>query len=196
MAQIYICPSCGCPDLMYEAGIIITEAKEKKAGCPNCNWSGSLADAAGILTTEHVYDTKAVLNLLLYTTMKHAAGPIAQALIFVGLLEQGDEVGLNAVMRAAIEGLVKETFTAAAAHAKAKKMSPLKATPFCPVCMGTGVLEEEHHIGTCPRCNGAGAAQKRDTGCGMCTRDLQDGVLLKPCLDCQKQHGLKPEDAA
>lgn len=196
MAQIYICPECGCPDLETPKVVIITSAKEKKAHCPNCGWEGSLADAAGILTTEHVYDTKAVLDLLLYTTMKHAAGPIAQALIFVGLLEKDDQLGMNVVMRAAIEGLVRDTFAAAAAHAERKKMSPLKATPFCPVRMGTGVLEEEHHIGTCPRCNGAGAAQKRDTGCGMCTRDLQDGAALKPCLDCQKQHGLKPEDAA
>jgi hypothetical protein len=195
MAQIYICPECGCPDLETPKVLVIVSAKEKKAHCPNCKWEGSLADAAGILTTENVYDTKAVLDLLLYTTMKHAAGPIAQALIFVGLLDQGDQLGMNVVMRAAIEGLVKETFEAAAAHAKEKKMSPLKAIPFCPECGGSGALENElGHMEPCPRCGGAGRAPKQDKveGCGFCNGDAakDHNRVVVPCENCG------PKDAA
>lgn len=119
--QIYICPACGCPDLEAEKSSIIVPAKERKVSCPNCKWEGPLSDTAGVLTSENVYDTKAVLNLLLFTTTKHAAGPIAQALIFIGLLEKDDQEGLNKIMRAAVEGLIRESFVAAAEHAASKK---------------------------------------------------------------------------
>lgn len=119
--QLYICPTCGCPDLEAEKVSIIVSAKERKVSCPNCKWEGALSEAAGVLTSENVYDTKAVLNLLLFTTTKHAAGPIAQALIFIGLLEQDDQPGLDKVMRAAVEGLIRESFMAAAEHAASKK---------------------------------------------------------------------------
>ncbi len=157
--QLYICPQCGCPDLVEpQKSPIILPAERRKVYCPNCKWEGKLAESAGILTTEHIYDTKAVLNLLLYTTTKHAAGPIAQALIFVGLLEKDDQEGLNKVMRAAVEGLIRETFVAAAEHA-AQKTAP---KPFCPTCMGSGVDPDSQIdvLRPCPRCSGAGHTQK------------------------------------
>ena len=119
-AQIYVCPQCGCPDLEGEESSLILSPTERKVSCPNCKWSGPLSDAAGILTSEKVYDTKAVVDLLIYVTTKYASGPLAQTFIMVGLLEQGDQEGMDKVMRAAMEGLIKESFAAAAAHAAEK----------------------------------------------------------------------------
>lgn len=118
--QLYICKQCGCPDLMMPKSNLVLDANDKVAECPNCKWKGPLKDAAGIYTTEKIYDTKAVLDLLLHVTTKHAAGPIAQALIFIGMIEADDQEALDKVMRAATEGLIRETFMAAAEHAAAK----------------------------------------------------------------------------
>jgi hypothetical protein len=118
--QIYICPKCGCPDLEEPQRGIALSATERTVKCPNCNWGGTLSEAAGILTTEKVYDTQAVADLLMYTTLKHAAGPLAQALLYVGLLEKGDQDGLDKVMRATVEAVVRESLMAAATHAAEK----------------------------------------------------------------------------
>lgn len=126
---LYICPKCGCPDLMVQSSALALPAKERKSVCPNCNWAGSLADAAGIATTEKVFDTKAVLDLLLFTVSKYAAGPIAQVLQFIGLVEKGDQVGLDKIMRAATEGLIEKAFMAAAEHAAEK--AQLNEKPVC-----------------------------------------------------------------
>lgn len=117
---LYICPTCGCPDLMQKESMLALPAKERDAKCPNCNWAGKLSEAAGIATTEKVFDTKTVLNLLLYVVTKHAAGPIAQAFQFFGLIEKDDQVGLDKIMRAATEGLIEKAFMAAAEHAASK----------------------------------------------------------------------------
>lgn len=119
-AQIYVCPQCGCPDLEGEQTRILLSPAEHEIQCPNCKWKGVLADAAGILTSEKIYDTKAVVDLLIYVTTKYASGPLAQTFVMVGLLEQGDQEGMDKVMRAAMEGLIKESFAAAAAHAAEK----------------------------------------------------------------------------
>lgn len=122
--QIYICPKCGCPDLEGDRSSLLLPASERKASCPNCKWGGMLSEAAGILTTEKVFDTKAVADLLMYTTLKHAAGPIAQALLFVGLLEKDDQEGMDKVMRATVEAVIRESLTAAAMHAAEKGKLP------------------------------------------------------------------------
>lgn len=122
---IYVCPACGCPDLMEpKASVLTLSAKERKVHCPNCKWEGMLADAAGIATTERVYDTRAVLNLLLFVVTKNAAGPVAQALRYIGLLEEGDQEGLDYIMREATAGMIERAFVAAAEHA-AKKGKPI-----------------------------------------------------------------------
>lgn len=117
---LYICPTCGCPDLMQKQSSLVIPAKERDAKCPNCDWKGKLSEAAGIATTEKVFDTKTVLNLLLYVVSKHAAGPIAQAFQFFGLIDKGDQAGLDKIMRAATEGLIERAFMAAAEHAASK----------------------------------------------------------------------------
>lgn len=141
-SQIYICRQCGCPDLVTEKTSLVIEAKDRKAACPNCKWEGPLSEAAGIYTKDKVYDTKEVVNLLLHVTTKHAAGPIAQALEFIGLLEKGDDEGRNVIMRAALEGLIRESFVAAAEHA-AKK----------------GNMEKHGHLETTSEVNPASASR-------------------------------------
>jgi hypothetical protein len=128
-SAIYICPQCGCPDIEVAQSSLVLPAKERPTRCPNCKWTGMLSDAAGIASTEKLFDTKAVLNLLLYVVSKHAAGPVAQALKFIGLLEDGDQEGLDKVMRAATAGMVEGAFMAAAEHAaeKAKQKSDPQA---------------------------------------------------------------------
>lgn len=121
-SQLYICRQCGCPDLVAEKTNLVVEAKNRHAACPNCKWEGPLSEAAGIYTKNKVYDTKAVVNLLLFVTTKHAAGPIAQALEFIGLLEKDDQEGRDIVMRSALEGLIRESFVAAAEHSAKKGM--------------------------------------------------------------------------
>lgn len=120
--QLYICKHCGCPDLEMPKSTIVVDAKDREVFCPNCKWRGPLTETAGIYTSEKVYDTKAVLNLLLYVTTKHAAGPIAQALEFIGMIEKDDQEGRDVIMRAALEGLIRESFVAAAVHSEEKKL--------------------------------------------------------------------------
>jgi DNA-directed RNA polymerase subunit RPC12/RpoP len=117
---LYICPTCGCPDLMTKSSALALPAAMRDAQCPNCNWTGKLSEAAGIATTEKVYDTKTILNLLLYVVTKHAAGPIAQAFQFFGLVEKGDQAGLDHIMREATSGLIEKAFMAAAENAAKK----------------------------------------------------------------------------
>ncbi len=122
---IYICPQCGCPDLVEpKRSAIVLPAKDRNVHCPNCKWEGSLDQAAGIATTERVYDSRAVLNLLLYVVTKHATGPVAQALVFIGLLDPKDQDGLDHIMREATAGMIERAFVAAAEVA-AKAGTPI-----------------------------------------------------------------------
>ncbi len=127
--QLYICKHCGCPDLEMPKTTIVVDAKDREVSCPNCQWKGPLSETAGIYTSEKVYDTKAVLNLLLFVTTKHAAGPIAQALEFIGMIEKDDQEGRDVIMRAALEGLIRESFVAAAVHSEEKKLGKKPAPP-------------------------------------------------------------------
>lgn len=122
---LYICPQCGCPDLVEpKRSAIVLPAKDRNVHCPNCKWEGALSQAAGIATTERVYDSRAVLNLLLFVVTKHAAGPVAQALAFIGVLDPTDQEGLDHIMREATTGMIERAFVAAAEVA-AKKGQPM-----------------------------------------------------------------------
>lgn len=122
----YICPRCGCPDLIGAKVTLVVDPKDLKVSCPNCKWTGTHAERVAVVSSENVYNTEAVFNLLLFVTLKHAAGPLAQAFEHIGLLEAGDQEGRDAVMRAAIEGLIEKSFVAAATHA-ANKLSAKEA---------------------------------------------------------------------
>jgi hypothetical protein len=106
--------------MMPESALVLT-AEQREASCPNCGWKGSLKSAAGILTTEKVYNTQAIALLLFHVTAKHAAGPLAQALAFVGLVDVKDQEGLDKIMRATCASMVEAAFTAAAEHAASKQ---------------------------------------------------------------------------
>lgn len=160
-STLYICPTCGCPDLMTKSSALSLPAKLRDAQCPNCNWTGKLSEAAGIATTEKVYDTKTILNLLLYVVTKHAAGPIAQAFQFFGLVEKDDQAGLDHIMREATSGLIEKAFMAAAENAAKKGQLAETAKKTCPWCGGRHIIGEEHDFATgepahCPKCGGKG----------------------------------------
>lgn len=123
---IYVCSACGCPDIEIAKSELNIPAKERKARCPNCKWEGTLAECAGIATTEKVFNTKTVLDLLIFVVTKHAAGPVAQVLQYIGLVEKDDQEGLNKVMREATAGLVERALLAAAEHAAEKQMNKPK----------------------------------------------------------------------
>jgi hypothetical protein len=147
-AAIYICPVCGCPDLMMPESSLVLSAELRSATCPNCNWKGSIKEASGILTTEKVYDIKAIGRLLFHVTAKHAAGPLAQALALIGLLDPHDQEGLDKIMRDVCAAMVQAAFTSAGEHAveQNKKYG-------CSACRGTG--EVKGYDG-CPNCWGSG----------------------------------------
>lgn len=76
----HTCPDCGFIDLMIEGEVI------RKAECPNCGWMGPLQSTIGVATTEQLWGIERVGNVLLRTIAIHAAGPLVQALEFIGLL--------------------------------------------------------------------------------------------------------------
>lgn len=159
---IYICPQCGCPDVLVEDKALITNNTSTKAQCPGCGWTGVARELVTLATTERVFDSKAVLSSLIYVANKHAAGPVAQALQLFGFIEKDDAEGLDTVMKAATEGLVTAAFMAAAERATQQGTVQLKVErKTCPWCGGRHVLGEEHDFVTgapvhCKKCGGAG----------------------------------------
>lgn len=147
---IYICPVCGCPDVVRAEKSIFTPASDLSAKCPACKWEGRVSDLVALVTTERVYDTKAVLSALIFVANKHAAGPIAQALQLFGLVDKGDQDGLDHIMRAATEGLVTQAFMAAAEHAATKSSIAIKPET-------ASVRAEEGRCSMCDRVGPLGA---------------------------------------
>jgi len=128
-AAIYICPTCGCPDLVTPESNLVLAADQRNTSCPNCGWKGTLKETMGILTSERVYDTKAIAQLLFFVAAKHAAGPLAQALALIGLLDPKDQVGLDKIMRAVSGAVVEAAFTAAGERAlELKQQADKEAT--------------------------------------------------------------------
>jgi predicted RNA-binding Zn-ribbon protein involved in translation (DUF1610 family) len=84
----YFCPDCGSIDLqIFNAELCDDEGKSLgRAECPNCAWKGPLTATIGAMTTERMWDANRVGDLMLRVMAVHAAGPLVQALEFVGLL--------------------------------------------------------------------------------------------------------------
>jgi hypothetical protein len=56
------------------------------AECPNCSWKGPLSKTIGAVTSEQFWDAKRVGEAMIRVMAVHGAGPLVQALEFIGLL--------------------------------------------------------------------------------------------------------------
>lgn len=89
----HFCPDCGSIDLdMTTKGGIITRPDTNTARCPNCGWSGPVSKTIGAVTTEQFWDAERVGEVMLRVMAIHGAGPLVQALEFIGLLPRMKEV--------------------------------------------------------------------------------------------------------
>lgn len=113
----YFCPNCGSPDVNLvgsaEAIKLRNSIRGFKANCALCAWEGMSEDLMGAVTSKEFYTIDKIANILLAATAKHAVGPMAQVLQLVGLLQPGDEEGLNKMMRAVSEAVITAAFTTA-----------------------------------------------------------------------------------
>lgn len=85
---VYMCPDCGFNELKIQGEGLKGPDGESlaRAGCPNCAWEGPLSATIGVLTTERLWTSKAVGDLMIRLVSRHAAGPMVQAYEFIGLL--------------------------------------------------------------------------------------------------------------
>jgi hypothetical protein len=129
----YFCPECQSIEIEVEKNLIIDPSRKdqgKTATCKLCNWSGPVADLIGAITPkgEQFWDAEKVANVLMGVCLKHGAGPILQALAFVGLLPKirgGAEEQASAI--AIREEVTKEVLAAmmtVAFEAAAKLVKP------------------------------------------------------------------------
>lgn len=87
----YFCPSCQSIEVEISKALIIDPTKKdrgKTACCKLCGWEGSTEELIGAVSpqNEQFWDAEKIANLLMSVSLKHGAGPLLQALDFVGLL--------------------------------------------------------------------------------------------------------------
>jgi hypothetical protein len=84
----YSCPECGSLDVeTHGEGIKRPDGTSAAtATCPVCGWSGALKDTVGFATTERVFDTERLAEVMFRTITKHAAGPLVQLFELTGIL--------------------------------------------------------------------------------------------------------------
>lgn len=97
----HFCPDCGNIDLIITKAVL--EGQTSTARCPNCSWSGPLSKTIGAVTTEQFWDAERIGDVLLRVMATRAAGPLVQALEFIGLLPRKKEVSDDAEQRAEID---------------------------------------------------------------------------------------------
>jgi hypothetical protein len=130
MEARHCCPDCGSIDLVVTSkGLLGADGKSlSRATCPNCAWEGPLKDTIGLATTEQVWTTERIAEVMLRVSSKHAAGPLIQLLEYIGLvpaMQEGtssearghnDIVQLirDRVARSTFEGMVTAAFEEAA----------------------------------------------------------------------------------
>lgn len=93
MEARHFCPDCGSIDLEI-TNRELRDAEGKSLGrakCPNCAWEGPLTQTVGAVTQGQFWDSKRVGDLMIRVMAVHAAGPLVQALEFVGLLPRKRE---------------------------------------------------------------------------------------------------------
>lgn len=90
----YMCPDCGFNELTISGkGLKAADGSSlAKSSCPNCSWEGPLSATVGVLTTERLWTSNAIGDLMLRLVTKHAAGPMVQAYEFIGLLPKSRDV--------------------------------------------------------------------------------------------------------
>lgn len=87
----YFCPECQSIEVVVQIPRIIDPKNKdgaKTAECKFCGWKGKAAELIGAITpkNQQFWNAEKIGNLLIGVTLKHAAGPILQAMAFVGLL--------------------------------------------------------------------------------------------------------------
>lgn len=87
MEARHFCPQCGFIDIIIEnQGLKGPDGKSlATATCPNCGWAGGLNETLGGIG-RGFWDAERVGNLLIGVLARSAAGPLVQALEYVGLL--------------------------------------------------------------------------------------------------------------
>lgn len=87
---VYMCPDCGFNELKIQGEGLKGPDGESlaTAECPHCAWEGPLSSTIGVLTTERLWTSKAIGDLMIRLVSRHAAGPMVQAYEFIGLLPQ------------------------------------------------------------------------------------------------------------
>jgi hypothetical protein len=81
-----VCPECGCLEMDIDEKKIVTVdgPSSSRAKCPACSWEGPLAAAPMMADSDAIWDTQRAWQLILVVATKHAAGPMIQALEFLG----------------------------------------------------------------------------------------------------------------
>lgn len=85
----HFCPDCGNIDLVINKAVLAGQTSS--ANCPICSWSGPLNKTIGAVTTEQFWDADRIGDVLLRVMATRGAGPIVQALEFIGLLPRKRE---------------------------------------------------------------------------------------------------------
>lgn len=85
----HFCPDCGNIDLVINKAVLVGQTSS--ASCPTCSWSGPLNKTIGAVTTEQFWDADRIGDVLLRVMATRAAGPLVQALEFIGLLPRKKE---------------------------------------------------------------------------------------------------------
>jgi hypothetical protein len=85
----HFCPDCGNIDLVITKAVLAGQTSS--ASCPSCAWSGPLNKTIGAVTTEQFWDADRIGDVLLRVMATRAAGPLVQALEFIGLLPRKRE---------------------------------------------------------------------------------------------------------
>lgn len=83
----HVCPQCANIELeVSEAQVIADGPSASKAYCPACQWAGPLNEVQLLASSDAMWDLQRTWNLLLVVMHKHGAGPMIQALEFLGYL--------------------------------------------------------------------------------------------------------------
>lgn len=141
------CPQCGGLDLE------VPQLVGGTASCPICRWSGPMSDTIGLATTEAVYDSNRVGEILIRVASKYVVAPLIQATEVIGLIPKketsevagwAEEIDIirDRLVHRILEGLIPLIFESCMlAHQEAKtfltRRHPQEAAKVYPSVPGT-----------------------------------------------------------